>query len=149
LIILPKTKSISMAADANQHTDTFVEHFRKRHANIETISISHLTTQEQHKKIDTIAGHFAMIIIVTVNANLDAHQKEIVQHLIQTGTPLIGLAILNPYDLLAFPQLQTYLVSYEYTSPALAATVRVLFGESEAKGRLPISLPGLHPLLRT
>lgn len=148
LIVLPQTGPSTQAADTYHFTDAFVEQFRQRHAKIEIMSISSSTTQEQQQKIDLIAGHFAMIIVVTVNANLDTHQGEVVQRLIQTGTPLIGLAIFNPYDLLAFPQLQTYLVTYEYTPPALAAAVRVLFGESEAKGKLPVSLPGLYPLLQ-
>jgi beta-N-acetylhexosaminidase len=65
------------------------------------------------------------------------------QALVQAGQSVIGLAVHNPYDLIAFPQLGTYLASYEYTPPALTAAVRVIFGESEAQGHLPVSLPGI------
>src|SRR6266851_3303569 len=45
---------------------------------------------------------------------------------------IIVIAVRNPYDLQAFPQLRTYLATYEYTRPALVAAVRVLFGERQA-----------------
>jgi len=85
-----------------------------------------------------------VLIVVTVNAHLDSRQAELMQRLVQSGRRVVGIAVCNPYDLLVFPQLRTYLVTYEYTQPALAAAVRVLFGEISARGRLPVSLPGLY-----
>src|SRR5438045_6913547 len=82
----------------------------------------------------------------TVDAFLEQQQAQLMNSLMQTGQRVIGLAVRNPYDLLAFPQLRTYLVTYEYTRPALAAAVRVLFGETQAQGCLPVSLPGLYSL---
>jgi len=63
--------------------------------------------------------------------------------LLQANCRVIGIAIHNPYDLQSFPQLRTYLATYEYTAPALEAAVRVVFGEVEARGVLPVSLSGL------
>ncbi len=65
--------------------------------------------------------------MVTVNALLDQQQVKVMQNLLATGRPLIGLAAYSPYDLLAFPELGTYLVTYEYTRPAIAAAIRLLF----------------------
>jgi beta-N-acetylhexosaminidase len=41
--------------------------------------------------------------------------------------------------------LQTYLVSYGDMPSLQEATAQVLLGQSDIKGRLPISLPGLYP----
>src|SRR5579885_1597576 len=79
-------------------------------------------------------------LMVTMNANLDRRQVEVMERLLQSGQPTIGIAVYNPYDLLAFPQLRTYLATYEYTQPALEAAVRVLFGEIQSQGHLPVSL---------
>ena len=81
-------------------------------------------------------------IIATVNAHLDEQQAVLVRCLISFERHIIGIAVRNPYDLQAFPQLRTYLVTYEYTRPALVAAVRVLFGERQAQGHLPVSIPG-------
>src|ERR1051326_5015139 len=82
-----------------------------------------------------------IFVIATVNAHLDEGQAELVRHLVASGRRLIGIAVRNPYDLLAFPRLRTYLVIYEYTRPALPAAVRVIFGQRQAQGRLPVSIP--------
>src|SRR5205085_7644924 len=84
-----------------------------------------------------------IFIVATVNAHLDEGQAEVVRYLVSSGRRVIGIAVRNPYDLLAFPQLRTYLVTYEYTRPALAAAARVLFGERQARGHLPVRFPGL------
>ncbi len=99
----------------------------------------------ERAQILRVAGASDLIIIATLNAHLDQQQAELMRDLLQTGRRVIGIAVGNPYDLLAFPQLRSYLVTYEYTKPALAAAVRVLFGEIQPHGHLPVSLPGLYP----
>jgi beta-N-acetylhexosaminidase len=79
--------------------------------------------------------------MVTVNANLDPLQAALMRALVQSCQRVIGIAVGSPYDLLSFPQLRTYLVTYESTEPAQASAVKVLFGQVEPKGRLPVSLP--------
>ncbi len=81
-----------------------------------------------------------IFIVATVNAHLDEGQANAVRFLIAEGRRVIGIAVRNPYDLQAFPQLRTYLATYEYTRPALAAAARVIFGEREAQGWLPVSV---------
>src|ERR1700738_4832368 len=46
-------------------------------------------------------------IVVTVNAHLDEGQAEVVRYLVSSGRRVIGVAVRNPYDLSAFPQLRT------------------------------------------
>lgn len=82
-------------------------------------------------------------IVATVNAHLDKEQARPVRKLVEAGRRIIGLALRDPYDLQAFPQLHTYLACYEYTVPALQAAARVLFGEERATGQLPVSIPDL------
>ena len=81
-----------------------------------------------------------IFIVATVNAHLDEKQADVMRLLIASKRRVIGIAVRNPYDLQAFPQLPTYLATYEYTRPALAAAARVIFGEREARGRLPVSI---------
>lgn len=120
--------------------DAFVEHIRKRHESVDTISIAHEPTADEYGAIHQAVQSAAVTIVVTANANLDSYQSHLMQRLIQTGKPIVGIAAFNPYDLLAFPELATYLVTYEFTPPAFAAAVRVLFGEIQARGHLPVTV---------
>ncbi|GCF06489.1 beta-N-acetylhexosaminidase [Dictyobacter arantiisoli] len=148
LVLLLQPDAYTVAADKSAAGNIFIEQIRQHHAQVESITVTSQNAAEIQQGIDQTVSGFAMIIVVTVNANLDQYQGDFVRHVLQTTKPTIGLAVYNPYDLLAFPQLGSYLVTYEYTAPALGAAVRVLFGEVAAHGKLPVSLPGLYPLAR-
>ncbi len=59
---------------------------------------------------------------------------------------LVVVAAGDPYDLMQFPQVSAYLVTYGADPFSLDAAARVLLGTLTPKGRLPVSLPGLHPV---
>ena len=66
--------------------------------------------------------------------------------LIDRRKPLVGISFGNPYLLLSFPKLQTYLVAYGDMPSLQKAAGEALLGKNDITGRLPISLPGLYPL---
>jgi beta-N-acetylhexosaminidase len=65
--------------------------------------------------------------------------------LIERHAPLVGISFGNPYILMSFPKLQTYLVAYGDMQSLQEETAQALLGRLDIKGRLPISLPGLYP----
>ncbi len=65
--------------------------------------------------------------------------------LIQKKAPLIGISFGNPYILMSFSNLQTYLVVYGDMPSLQEAAAQGLLGQIDIKGRLPISLPGMYP----
>jgi beta-N-acetylhexosaminidase len=58
---------------------------------------------------------------------------------------VIGISFGNPYLLSSFPDLQTYLVAYGDMPSLQNAAARSILGLQDITGRLPITLPGLHP----
>jgi len=65
--------------------------------------------------------------------------------LIERRARLVGISFGNPYILMSFPKLQTYLVAYGDMQSLQEETAQALLGQLDIKGRLPISLPGLYP----
>ena len=65
--------------------------------------------------------------------------------LIEKNARLIGISFGNPYILMSFPKLKTYLVAYGDMPSLQAAAAESLLGQNDIKGRLPISLPGMYP----
>jgi beta-N-acetylhexosaminidase len=70
-----------------------------------------------------------------------AAQTALVRALIATGKPVVVSAMRNPYDVASFPEAPTVLATYGYTSHQLESLVRVLYGEFDPAGRLPVSIP--------
>ncbi len=70
-----------------------------------------------------------------------AAQTRLVRALLATGKPVVVAAMRNPYDVASFPEAPTVLDTYGYTSHQIQSLVRVLFGEVNPAGRLPVSIP--------
>ena len=64
--------------------------------------------------------------------------------LIKSKTRIVGISFGNPYLLMAFPELKTYLVAYGDMPSLQQAAARAIRGEIDITGKLPISLPGLY-----
>ena len=144
ILVLSQHKgAFSRAEDKYFSLEALAASIRQRHENVQALFAPSQATEDEYQQILHTAAEADVIIVATVNAHLDQQQAKMVQRLIQSGRHVIGIAVGIPYDLLAFPQLGTYLVTYEYSQPALDAAVRVLFGEIQAQGHLPVSLPGL------
>ena len=65
--------------------------------------------------------------------------------LMKSKKPMVTISFGNPYLLQNFPALRTYLVAYGDMPSLQQASARALAGQIDITGRLPISLPGLHP----
>jgi beta-N-acetylhexosaminidase len=70
-----------------------------------------------------------------------AAQTRLVRALLATGKPVVVAAMRNPYDVASFPEAPTVLDTYGYTADQVESLVRVLFGEVNPSGRLPVSIP--------
>jgi beta-N-acetylhexosaminidase len=80
---------------------------------------------------------------------MNGYQSEMVKALSNVSVPRIVVSMGSPYMLGEFPDVEAYLAAYSYQPPAGRAAARFLAGDLEAKGRLPVSLPGLYPLGHT
>ena len=84
------------------------------------------------------------LVVVTTNkawAEANSGQRRLVEALLRSGTPVIAVAVRDPYDIAYFTDAPTYLATYSYTTPALESLARVLFGEIAPAGRLPVTIP--------
>jgi beta-N-acetylhexosaminidase len=67
--------------------------------------------------------------------------------LVATDLPLIVVSFGNPYFLLTYPEIGTYVLAwgdYRLSVPSQRAVARALLGEAPITGKLPVTLPGLY-----
>ncbi|WP_099159172.1 glycoside hydrolase family 3 protein [Virgibacillus ndiopensis] len=84
------------------------------------------------------------IIVTSYTANTNAAQQRLVASLMETGKPVIVTAMRNPYDIIVFPEVQAYLATYGNRDVSVKALSRVLSGEVNPEGKLPVTIPGLY-----
>ena len=72
-----------------------------------------------------------------------SRQAEIIRSLHESaGERLVAVALRDPYELANFPEIGTYICSFSFRPCAAEAAAEVLLGETEARGRTPVSVPG-------
>ena len=74
---------------------------------------------------------------------MQPEQAALVDELLRLGIPTVTVALRTPYDLAAYPSAETHLCTYSIQPASLAALAAALFGEFQASGRLPVSVPGI------
>ncbi|KAK9766983.1 hypothetical protein K7432_003531 [Basidiobolus ranarum] len=143
---IPLTKAIDMSSDPFAPLYTSLQ---KRHSNMKFVSFNEEAsdiTSPDAKMINEEIEKATTIIVSTANANLYDFQPKLMNRIIKTNKPVICVAVINPYDIMTFPDIQTYLVTYEYSPPAYESVSKVIFGEIEAKGKLPVTIPGIKDI---
>lgn len=117
---------------------------RQRHAHVMDLAYGCPSDVSDWNELLDAAACADLIVMATNNAHMFRYQAEIMQRLLALGTPLIGILARDPYDFLLFPELGACIAAYEYTPAAMEAAARIIFGEQPARGKLPVTLPGLY-----
>lgn len=82
------------------------------------------------------------LTVVTTNAAWSSTaQQNLVKSLVATGKPVIVASVRDAYDIGYFPEVKNYLVTYGYTPAELESLTKVLFGEIDPQGKLPVMIP--------
>jgi beta-N-acetylhexosaminidase len=75
-------------------------------------------------------------------AGLDVEaQATMVKYLLKGPKPVCVVALRDPYDMLKFPEVQTYVALYGYRDEMLQACAEVVLGRINPSGRAPVALP--------
>jgi beta-N-acetylhexosaminidase len=82
-----------------------------------------------------------LVVLTTNKAWSSAGQKKLVRALLDTEKPVIVVATRDPYDIAYFTDAPTYVATYSYRAVAMESLARVLFGEVDPSGKLPVTIP--------
>lgn len=129
----------------------FAEEFSRRDAGATVVLLDPLMPQPE---LDAAAAQFggcAKIVAAAFTSVasyrdgdvLPAGYPAFVESLLASGKPVVLVSLGNPYLLRRFGQVAGYLATYSPVPPSESAAVRVLFGEIQPEGKLPVTIPGL------
>ena len=137
ILFLAAHVPLTLAIDSESEPfNSMYDSLSRRHSNTE-----YLIFTEESKDVSSKIQEADYVVVGTANGNLHPFQSDMVKLVASLTKKLIVVAVINPYDLMAFPEVDTYAVTYEYTPPAHEAFVRMLFGEIMNENQLPITIP--------
>lgn len=104
--------------------------------------------QEKGYQIVNTADEADILILLTYTSNDSTYQSQTnqVKNYLGKGKPVVVIATRNPYDLMAIPEVDGYLASYGSLDVSINAVARVLAGEINPTGKLPVAIPGLYEI---
>ena len=146
--------AITNGDDRSWITQSFVGELSRLGVKVDTVVLDDRSSEADVKgAIDKAAR--ADVVMVSMFGRVRTGQARSValpdpgakalNELIERKALLVGISFGNPYILMSFPKLQTYLVAYGDMPSLQEAAARGLTGHINIDGRLPISLPGMYP----
>jgi beta-N-acetylhexosaminidase len=120
---------------------TIADEVKKHHTNVTVIS----TTSPLSAQNLAIAKSANYIILGTSTSNVsgrspNSNLMKLANQLIETDIPVIGVGIRNPYDIMAYPNVDAYLAQYGFRPASYEATVNTIFGVNNPTGKLPVTI---------
>ncbi|MEV5613824.1 glycoside hydrolase family 3 protein [Streptomyces sp. NPDC052225] len=77
-------------------------------------------------------------VIGTYNVGAGSAQQSLVNAVAATGVPVVTLSMRNPYDVAQLGASDAHVAAYSWIDVELRAAVRVIAGEAEPRGKLPV-----------
>jgi len=108
---------------------------------IQEISVGINPTEEEQSRVLAAVGAIDQVVVATYDARFSPAQVRMVKQLASLmGKQLIVAAVRNPFDLMDFPEVSTYVCSYENKPLAMHSLAKVLMGIIVPQGKLPVTV---------
>lgn len=143
LAIMPKPVDLTPADTSSRVPPGLADALRSGHPHVTELLVDHDPSREQIAA--GVSASFEHKLVVVGTITVTSGQADLMKAILATGTPTVAVALRTPDDLALYPEAPTYLCTYGFLPPSMAALADALYGRSPITGRLPVSIPGLYP----
>jgi beta-N-acetylhexosaminidase len=91
-------------------------------------------------EVSTAAARASTVVVLTNGLRTSDRQRELVNALLRTGTPLVAVSVQEPYDP-GYADVPTWVATYDWRNVTMNALAKVLLGEISPQGKLPVAIP--------
>jgi beta-N-acetylhexosaminidase len=128
----------------NTNIELLGEAVRTHHPNTAVIKTGTLLNESQLREVQEADAVIVGTYTSTVSGRLPSNpQMQIVQQILDnTDAPVIAVGIRNPYDIMAYPNVDAYLAQYGFRNASFQAAADTIFGVNMPTGKLPVTIPG-------
>jgi len=134
LVIDFSQKRVSPVEDDIENNNLLVAFLKE-----EGLDVEHYTFLEDNDIVPSLEG-IDTVIVCSFNAIYNPYQVKIIRKIQTLNIPFIVLALCNPYDLQVFPEVSTFLTTYDYSPFNLQVASEIIVGKYKAQGILPVTL---------
>ncbi|WP_138493062.1 beta-N-acetylhexosaminidase [Paenibacillus pinistramenti] len=152
LVVWPELRHRTEVDEAAEYRYTLGDALKPYYSNISQMKVgTHPAGTEVQEVLEQASGYKqAVAVTYTSEGKVPEGQVELVKGLMQLmrqgQLSLTVVSSRNPYDLLAFPEVDAYLCAYENRPYTLDALAKVLAGKEQPGGKLPVSISRDYPI---
>ena len=139
-VVVPAFDALTKVEEAAEPHEVLLAELKRRHERINYVRASVEPSQAETDDCIRTCEEADTLIILTYNMHIYSSQAELVEALLNLGKPAVVAAVRDPYDLMLAQRARALVATYGFRACSLKALVKVLFGEAEARGRLPVNL---------
>jgi len=124
-------------------TQAVADQMAERGADTTVLETGTNPTEAQIAAAESAAAEHDVTVVLTYRAWQDAsaQQRALVRRLTATGQPVIAVAVREAHDVAHFPDVPAYLATYSWTGVSVRSLAKVLYGEVDPTGTLPVTIP--------
>lgn len=143
-VIVPRPKDLTPADTSSYLSCALADALRRHHARVDEFVVDHIPSEADIAAVRQRVDAYDVAIVGTINASMQPAQAALVNSLLRSGVPTVTIALRTPYDLGVFPDAPTYCCAYSIVPCSMEAVAEALVGRIPFRGRLPVSIPGVH-----
>ncbi len=117
------------------------EQVRKHHENVEVIATESPLSSAQLEKVK--AADYVILGTQTSSVSgrsPNSNLMKLANQVISAEVPTAAVGIRNPYDIMAYPQVDAYIAQYGFRPASYQASVDTIFGINKPSAKLPVTL---------
>ncbi|MEO5704758.1 MAG: glycoside hydrolase family 3 protein [Candidatus Limnocylindrales bacterium] len=143
--IMPAPRDLTPADTSSFVRPSLAAALREHHALVDEVVTAHPPTPAEIGALRERAGSWDAIVVGTITAAAGSPQAALVEALLDTGKPVVTIALRTPWDLAAYPRAGTHVCTYSILPESMTALAAALFGAGGAAfpGRLPVGIEGV------
>ncbi|MFZ4450473.1 glycoside hydrolase family 3 protein [Salibacterium aidingense] len=138
------TNEDKLAVVGNTYISSLYKSVRAYHENTDLVTASGPLNDDQLAELEKASAVVVGTYTYNVNGRSESSpQMQMIHQLMEElDVPVVGSGIRNPYDIMAFPEIDGYLAQYGFREASFDAAAATLFGENDPSGLLPVTIPG-------
>ncbi len=144
-VVMPRPVDLTPADTSSFVRPILADALRRYHPRVDEFAISINPDAAEIAALRESLFPYPIVVLGTINAFQQSGQAELVRVLLKEKDVVIWAALRLPYDLQVAPGAPTYLCTYSILPTSLEALAALITGNLSPKGRLPVTIPGLHP----
>lgn len=133
-------KSVLVTGYGETTGRTLAAELTERGAEATPLATGTAPTQAQIDQAVAAAQTSDVTVVLTNNVSATSRQKQLVAALDATDTHLIVVGVRNPYDINQLGDVDNFIATYSYATPALVSLAKVITGEISPEGTLPVDI---------